>query len=161
MKKLYTIVIVLISALGLALLSNSCTEMPEVIEDLTLPNVLTPTSNSAVISNTDGRTTTFTWSSSSTATQYILEIYRWDTDNAPDEVTVDADGNVSGSIYETLTVEQGSGSTTSYSQYLEPDYTYYARVKGQNHDEYGNELQGDSNWSVFRYPIEPYLVMDA
>ncbi len=135
--------------------------MPDVIEELNLSNVLTPTSNSATISQADGRTTTFTWSSSSTATNYILEIYRWDTGSAPDEVTVDDEGNVSGSIYETITVEQGSGTTTSYAQYLEPDYSYYARVKGQNLDDFGAKLQGDSNWSEFRYPIEPYLVMDA
>ncbi len=161
MKKLYTIVIVLVSAVSLSLLSNSCTNMPDVIEELNLSNVLTPTSNSATISQADGRTTTFTWSSSSTATNYILEIYRWDTGSAPDEVTVDDEGNVSGSIYETITVEQGSGTTTSYAQYLEPDYSYYARVKGQNLDDFGAKLQGDSNWSEFRYPIEPYLVMDA
>ncbi len=188
MKRLYTIVIVLLSALVLALLGSSCNTAPELIEELNLPNVLTPTSTSATVSNADGQTVTFTWSSSSTATQYVLYIYQWETDEAPEDIystddgvldededgnvilyLADEDGNrdsiIDATPYETYegenAIPQGSGKTTTWSEFLEADVTYFACLKAQNLDADGNPLQGDSHWVAFRYPIEPYLVMDA
>ncbi len=156
MKKYLHFIIVFISAFCLFSLVNSCTDEKELIEELNLANVLTPTSTSASISIYDGRTVTFTWSSSSTATQYVLEIYRWADGSQPSsaaEITADMLSGMS--AYITAEVLQGTGSNTTHEEFLDVDYAYYARVKGQNP---GN--QGDSNWAAFRYPIEPYLVMD-
>lgn len=147
---------VFVSALCLTALTNSCSDESKLIEELELANVLTPTSTSASISTSDGYTTTFSWSSSSTATQYCLEIYSWEEDSAPASASEITETWLDGlNAEKTLTVPQGDGNTTSYAVELTPDLIYYARVKGQNPG-----YQGDSHWATFRYPIEPALVME-
>lgn len=159
MKKSLSRLIFFLSAFivsGLAV-SSCVEEMPEVIEDLNLPNVLTPGSTSAVVSTSDGRTVTFTWTNSNTATQYLLEVYRFATEDAPasaDEITEEMLSDPY--MTETVTPSE-SGTSTSVSLELDAEYSYYARVCGQNTE---NEEQGDSKWAAFPYPIDTYTVMD-
>ena len=158
MKKSLSRLIFFLSAFivsGLAV-SSCVEEMPEVIEDLNLPNVLTPGSTSAVVSTSDGRTVTFTWTNSNAATEYLLQIYQFSADKeiqpALGEITEEM---LSGMVPEEVTVTPAeSGTSTSASLELEREFSYYARVRAQN-----PELN-PSKWAVFPYPIDTYSVMD-
>ena len=91
MKKILSILTVCFSAAVLPLLTVSCVEeMPEVIEELDLSRVLTPSSTAATVSSSDGCTVSFSWTNSNTATMYLIQIYRFEAGSAPasaDEVT--------------------------------------------------------------------------
>ena len=158
MKKSLSRLIFFLSAFivsGLAV-SSCVEEMPEVIEDLNLPNVLTPGSTSAVVSTSDGRTVTFTWTNSNAATEYLLQIYQFSADKeiqpALGEITEEM---LSGMVPEEVTVTPAeSGTSTSASLELEREFSYYARVRAQNPD------LSPSKWAVFPYPIDTYSVMD-
>lgn len=150
-----------LSAIAIPALTVSCVEeMPEVIEEMNLSRVLTPSSTAATVSSSDGCTVTFSWTNSNTATQYKIQIFQFDTESAPAtaaEVTAEM---LSGMTPQEVTVEPSeSGSSTSTSVELTPEYSYYARVCGQNTAE--GSTQGDSDWAVFPYPIDTYTVMDA
>ena len=160
MKKILSILTVCFSAAVLPLLTVSCVEeMPEVIEELDLSRVLTPSSTAATVSSSDGCTVSFSWTNSNTATMYLIQIYRFEAGSAPasaDEVTEET---LSGMTPQEVSVAPSeSGSSTSTSVKLDPEYSYYARVCGQNTAE--GSGQADSDWAVFPYPIDTYTVMD-
>lgn len=140
-------------------LATGCVEeVPEVIEEMHLSNVLTPGSTSAVVSTSDGCTVTFTWTNSNTATQYLLQVYRFETDSAPASAEEVTDEMLSGMTPEEHVVEPSeTGSSTSVSIALDREYSFYARVCGQNT---ADDTQGDSKWAAFPYPIDTYTVMD-
>ena len=65
MKKIFSILSAGLSAIALSLLASGCVEeMPEVVENLELTNLLTPTSTSAVVDASAGTTVTFSWANS-------------------------------------------------------------------------------------------------
>ena len=82
MKKILSILTVCFSA-ALLLLPVSCVEeMPEVIEELDLSRVLTPSSTAATVSSSDGCTVSFSWTNSNTATMYLVQIYKFDAEGS-------------------------------------------------------------------------------
>ena len=84
MKKIFSILSLGLSALAVSFLAAGCVEeVPEVIEELNLSNVLMPNSPSATVSTADGHTVTFSWTNSNTATRYLIEIYQFETESAP------------------------------------------------------------------------------
>ena len=84
MKKIFSILSLGLSALAVSFLAAGCVEeVPEVIEELNLSNVLMPNSPSATVSTADGHTVTFSWTNSNTATQYLIEIYQFATESSP------------------------------------------------------------------------------
>ena len=84
MKKIFSILSLGLSALAVSVLAAGCVEeVPEVIEDLNLSNVLMPNSPTATVSTADGHTVTFSWTNSNTATRYLIEIYQFETESAP------------------------------------------------------------------------------
>ncbi len=137
---------------------SSCDDDFEEITEVYLSAVLTPTSTSASVSTSDGYTITFTWTNANHATQYLLEIYQFDSSTGPSKLADVTDDLIASTTPVSVTVEASDGSTTSYVYESEPDAYYYARVKGQNTDDAN---QDDSGWAVFPYPIETYAVMDA
>ena len=85
MKKIFSILSVGLSAFALSFMATGCVEeVPEVVEDLNLSTLLMPTGTSATVSSADGHTVTFSWANSNNATQYLLQIYRFDTADAPE-----------------------------------------------------------------------------
>ena len=162
MKKILTILSVGLPALMLSLMTAGCVEeVPEVIEDLRLSNVLTPTSTSATVSSQDGRSVTFTWANSNAATQYHLEIYGWSMldENETIPALEDIDEDVlSGHLYREEDVAPSeSGSSTSVTVTCDPELTLYARVSARNPED---ASLGDSKWAAFPYPLETYTIMD-
>ena len=160
MKKIFSILSLGLSALAVSFLAAGCVEeVPEVIEELNLSNVLMPNSPSATVSTADGHTVTFSWTNSNTATQYLIEIYQFETESAPasaDAVTEEMLASMT--PREEVVMPAESGSRTSADVVLEREYSYYARVCGQNRAE--GSSQGDSKWAVFPYPIDTYTIMD-
>lgn len=156
MKKIFSILSVGLSAFALSFMATGCVEeVPEVVEDLNLSTLLMPTSTSATVSSADGHTVTFSWANSNNATQYLLQIYRFDTADAPEQVTAEI---LDGMTPEEVTAEPSeSGTTSSVIVELEREYSYYARVCAQNTEV---ETLGDSKWAAFPYPVDTYTVMD-
>ncbi len=156
MKRIFSIIAISLGLVGLVSMTSGCVEqIPPVIEDLELSNVLTPSKTSVLVSTADGHTVTFTWTNSNSATNYLLEIYQFgqDEESRPElsEITEEL---LSGMEPMTLTVEPAeSGTSTSVAVDLEEEFSYYARVCGQN-----PEL-GSSKWAVFPYPVDTYTVM--
>ena len=80
--------------MALSALAPGCVEeVPEVIDEVQLSNLLTPSSTSYVIDSKNGYTVTFTWTNSKAA-NYRLEVYAFETEdeNTPDtaeEITED------------------------------------------------------------------------
>ena len=159
MKKILSILTVCFSA-ALLLLPVSCVEeMPEVIEELDLSRVLTPSSTAATVSSSDGCTVSFSWTNSNTATMYLVQIYKFDAGSAPASADAVTDEILSGMTPQEVSVAPSeSGRSTGTSVKLDPEYSYYARVCAQNTAE--GSRQADSDWAVFPYPIDTYTVMD-
>lgn len=166
MKKIYSILSAGLSLLALSALAPGCVEeVPEVIEEVQLSNLLTPSSTSYVIDSKNGYTVTFTWTNSKAA-NYRLEVYAFETEdeNTPDtaeEITEDILASVPDNmkfVYDVAPSE--SGSTTSYPATLQPEWSLYARVCAQSSADPDTRTTGDSKWAVFKYPIETYTVMD-
>ena len=131
--------------------------MPEVLEDMNLSRVLTPSSTAATVSTEDGHTVTFSWTNSNTATRYIVQVFRFNTGEAPASADLVTEELLSGMTPDEYSVDPSeSGSSTSTVISLEPEYSYYARVCARNEDS----GQGDSKWAAFPYPIDTYTVMD-
>lgn len=152
--------------MALSALAPGCVEeVPEVIDEVQLSNLLTPSSTSYVIDSKNGYTVTFTWTNSKAA-NYRLEVYAFETEdeNTPDtaeEITEDILASVPDNmkfVYDVAPSE--SGSTTSYSATLQPEWSLYARVCAQSSADPDTKTTGDSKWAVFKYPIETYTVMD-
>ena len=146
------------SAIALSVLATGCVdEMPEVLEDMNLSRVLTPSSTAATVSTEDGHTVTFSWTNSNTATRYIVQVFRFNTGEAPASADLVTEELLSGMTPDEYSVDPSeSGSSTSTVISLEPEYSYYARVCARNEDS----GQGDSKWAAFPYPIDTYTVMD-
>lgn len=152
--------------MALSALAPGCVEeVPEVIDEVQLSNLLTPSSTSYVIDSKNGYTVTFTWTNSKAA-NYRLEVYAFETEdeNTPDtaeEITEDILASVPDNmkfVYDVAPSE--SGSTTSYPATLQPEWSLYARVCAQSSADPDTKTTGDSKWAVFKYPIETYTVMD-
>ena len=158
MKKVQSILSIAFSAIALSVLATGCVdEMPEVLEDMNLSRVLTPSSTAATVSTEDGHTVTFSWTNSNTATRYIVQVFRFNTGEAPASADLVTEELLSGMIPDEYSVDPSeSGSSTSTVISLEPEYSYYARVCARNEDS----GQGDSKWAAFPYPIDTYTVMD-
>ena len=158
MKKVQSILSIAFSAIALSVLATGCVdEMPEVLEDMNLSRVLTPSSTAATVSTEDGHTVTFSWTNSNTATRYIVQVFRFNTGEAPASADLVTEELLSGMTPDEYSVDPSeSGSSTSTVISLEPEYSYYARVCARNEDS----GQGDSKWAAFPYPIDTYTVMD-
>ena len=152
-----------LSAVALSALATGCVEeVPEVIEELELANVLTPSSTSAVVDASTGTTVNFTWTNSNAA-NYHLEVYAFDLDAAPASAAEITDDVLAGMtpVVDTDVAPSESGSSTSYrAEGLEPEMSYYARVCAQSSADPDAKTAGDSKWAVFPYPIDTYSVMD-
>ena len=152
--------------MALASLATGCVEeMPEVIEEVQLSNLLTPSSTAYAIDTKDGSTVTFTWTNSKAA-NYHLEVYAFETEdeNTPDdamsvtdEILVSVPENMKFS-YDVAPAE--SGSTSTHTVKFDPELSLYARVCAQSSADPDTKTTGDSKWAVFKYPIETYTVMD-
>lgn len=156
MKRISSIFTTAICALGLVCLAGCVEQIPPVIDDLELSSALTPSEAYATVSATDGNTVTFTWTNSNAATEYQLQIYRFESDEetrpALEEITEELLAEM---VPEEVTVSPSeSGTSTSVSVELEREFSYYARVRARN-----PELN-PSRWAVFPYPIDTYSVMD-
>lgn len=166
MKKIFSILSAGLSAIALSLLASGCVEeMPEVVENLELTNLLTPTSTSAVVDASAGTTVTFSWANSNNAANYRLEIYEFRTG---DENTPASAADVTEEMLteEKLTraldvapAEEGS-QTSIVVKDLNPEMSLYARVCAQSSADPDTRTTGDSKWAVFPYPIDTYSVMD-
>ena len=163
MKKIFSILSAGLSAVALSALATGCVEeVPEVIEELELANVLTPSSTSAVVDASTGTTVNFTWTNSNAA-NYHLEVYAFDLDAAPASAAEITDDVLAGMtpVVDTDVAPSESGSSTSYrAEGLEPEMSYYARVCAQSSADPDAKTAGDSKWAVFPYPIDTYSVMD-
>ncbi len=166
MKKIYSILSAGLSLLALTALSTGCVEeVPEVIEEVHLSNLLTPSSTSSSIDATTGYTVTFTWTNSKAA-NYRLEVYAFETEDestpaTAEEITDDILASVPDNmkfVYDVTPSE--SGSTTSHTAILQPEWSLYARVCAQSSADPDTKTTGDSKWAVFKYPIDTYTVMD-
>lgn len=152
-----------LSAVALSALATGCVEeVPEVIEEIELSNLLTPSSTSAVVDATVGTSVNFTWTNSNAA-NYHLEVYAFDLDAAPASAAEITDDVLAGMtpVVDTDVAPSESGSSTSYrAEGLEPEMSYYARVCAQSSADPDAKTAGDSKWAVFPYPIDTYSVMD-
>lgn len=157
MKNISSIPASILTAIALSAMAVGCVEeMPEVQEEMNLSRVLTPSSTSASVSTADGCTVTFTWTNSNTATDYLVQVFQFPTETAPETVT---DETLEGMTPEEVTAEpSASGSSSSISVKLDAEYSYYARVCARNTAE--GSQQADSRWAAFPYPIDTYTVMD-
>lgn len=152
--------------MALASLATGCVEeMPEVIEEVQLSNLLTPSSTAYVIDAKDGSTVTFTWTNSKAA-NYHLEVYAFETEdeNTPDDAMSVTD-EILASVPENMKFSYDvapaeSGSTSSHTVKFDPELSLYARVCAQSSADPDTKTTGDSKWAVFKYPIETYTVMD-
>ena len=156
MKRISSILTAAFSALGLMSLAGCVEQIPPVIEDLDLSSALTPSEAFATVSAVDGNTVTFTWTNSNAATEYLLQIYQFESDvdtrPALEDITEELLAEM---VPEEVTVSPSeSGTSSSVSVELEREFSYYARVRAQN-----PELN-PSKWAVFPYPIDTYSVMD-
>ncbi len=156
MKRISSIFSAAFSALGLMSLAGCVEQIPPVIEDLELSSALTPSEAFANVSAVDGNTVTFTWTNSNAATEYLLQIYQFESDEqtrpALEDITEELLAEM---VPEEVKVSPSeSGTSTSVSVELEREFSYYARVRAQN-----PELN-PSKWAVFPYPIDTYSVMD-
>ena len=155
-----------LSALALSSLATGCVEeMPEVIEEVQLSNLLTPSSTAYAIDTKDGSTVTFTWTNSKAA-NYHLEVYAFETEdeNTPDDAMSVTD-EILASVPENMKFSYDvapaeSGSTSSHTVKFDPELSLYARVCAQSSADPDTKTTGDSKWAVFKYPIETYTVMD-
>ena len=163
MKKIFSILSAGLSAVALSALATGCVEeVPEVIEEIELSNLLTPSSTSAVVDATVGTSVNFTWTNSNAA-NYHLEVYAFDLDAAPASAAEITDDVLAGMtpVVDTDVAPSESGSSTSYrAEGLEPEMSYYARVCAQSSADPDAKTAGDSKWAVFPYPIDTYSVMD-
>lgn len=158
MKRIISALSATLCAAGLVFLAPGCVEqIPPVIENLELSNVLTPSATSVLVSSSDGHTVTFTWTNSDSATEYQVEIYKFDqNEETRPELAEITEEMLAGMQPQTVVAEPSeSGTSSSVAVDLEEEFSYYARVRGQN-----PEL-GASKWAVFPYPIDTYTVMDA
>ena len=166
MKKIFSILSAGLSAIALSLLASGCVEeMPEVVENLELTNLLTPTSTSAVVDASAGTTVTFSWANSNNAANYRLEIYEFRTgdENTPAsaaDVTEEmlTEENLTRAL-DVAPAEEGS-QTSIVVKDLNPEMSLYARVCAQSSADPDTRTTGDSKWAVFPYPIDTYSVMD-
>lgn len=166
MKKIFSILSAGLSAIALSLLASGCVEeMPEVVENLELTNLLTPTSTSAVVDASAGTTVTFSWANSNNAANYRLEIYEFRTgdENTPAsaaDVTEEmlTEENLTRAL-DVAPAEEGS-QTSIVVKDLNPEMSLYARVCAQSSADPDTKTTGDSKWAVFPYPIDTYSVMD-
>ena len=164
MKKILSILSIGLSMLALSSLTTGCVEeIPEVVEELELSNMLTPSSISGLVDSSTGTTVTFTWTNSN-AVIYYLEVYGFKTGDADtpataDEITEEMLAGMEPAF--TAHVEPSeSGSSTSYTKEdLEPEMSYYARVCAQSSADPETKTAGDSKWA-YVYPIDTYSVMD-
>ena len=164
MKKILSILSIGLSMLALSSLTTGCVEeIPEVVEELELSNMLTPSSISGLVDSSTGTTVTFTWTNSN-AVIYYLEVYGFKTGDADtpataDEITEEMLAGMEPAF--TAHVEPSeSGSSTSYTKEdLEPEMSYYARVRAQSSADPETKTAGDSKWA-YVYPIDTYSVMD-
>ena len=161
MKKIFSILSIGLSALALSALTTGCVEeIPEVIEELELSNMLTPSSISGVVDASTGTTVTFTWKNSN-AVVYRLQVYGFKTGDAPEaaEITADLLSGMTPAL-DVVVQPSESGSSTSYTaEDLEPEMSYYARVCAMSSEDPDTKTVGDSEWA-FTYPIDTYSVMD-
>ena len=161
MKKIFSILSIGLSALTLSALTTGCVEeIPEVIEELELSNMLTPSSISGVVDASTGTTVTFTWKNSN-AVVYRLQVYGFKTEDAPEaaEITADLLSGMTPAL-DVVVQPSESGSSTSYTaEDLEPEMSYYARVCAMSSEDPDTKTVGDSEWA-FTYPIDTYSVMD-
>lgn len=165
MKKIFSILSAGLSAVALSALATGCVEeVPEVIEEIELSNLLTPSSTSAVVDATVGTSVNFTWTNSN-ATVYYLEVYSFETgaESTPataaditEEMLTETNLAWSGVVEPS---ESGSSSSKRVDD-LEPEMSYYARVRAQSSADPDTKTTGDSKWAVFPYPIDTYSVMD-
>ena len=164
MKKIYTILTCCLSLFLLPVFTG-CVEEVELVETLNLPACLTPSTTSASIDRTDGKTVTFTWANAKGATQYVIEIYQSDNEEAlPEEVFADEANRIPDEIVspeELIVPASESGSTTTKKLTLQMDKFYFARVKAQGLTAEGTKAIDDSKWAVFPYPIATYDVKPA
>ena len=152
--------------MALASLATGCVEeMPEVIEEVQLSNLLTPSSTAYAIDTKDGSTVTFTWTNSKAA-NYHLEVYAFETEdeNTPDDAMSVTD-EILASVPENMKFSYDvapaeSGSTSTHTVKFDPELSLYARVCAQSSADPDTKTTGDSKWAVFKYPIETYTVMD-
>lgn len=164
MKKILSILSIGLSMLALSYLTTGCVEeIPEVVEELELSNMLTPSSISGLVDSSTGTTVTFTWTNSN-AVIYYLEVYGFKTGDADTPATVeDITEDMLAAMEPAFTayVEPSeSGSSTSYTKEdLEPEMSYYARVCAQSSADPEAKTAGDSKWA-YVYPIDTYSVMD-
>ena len=161
MKKINTIFICCLSAFMLPVFTG-CVEEVELVEELNLPACLTPSTTSASINRTDGKTVTFTWANSKGATQYQIEIYEGEETSLPADVFADEANKIDETVIapEKLIIPaSGSGSTTTAKYTLEMDKFYFARVRAQGMEADGQTRAiDDSKWADFPYPIATYDV---
>lgn len=161
MKKIFSILSIGLSALALSALTTGCVEeIPEVIEELELSNMLTPSSISGVVDASTGTTVTFTWKNSN-AVVYRLQVYGFKTEDAPEaaEITADLLSGMTPAL-DVVVQPSESGSSTSYTaKDLEPEMSYYARVCAMSSEDPDTKTVGDSEWA-FTYPIDTYSKMD-
>ena len=154
MKKIFSILSAGLSAVALSALATGCVEeVPEVIEELELANVLTPSSTSAVVDASTGTTVNFTWTNSNAA-NYHLEVYAFDLDAAPASAAEITDDVLAGMtpVVDTDVAPSESGSSTSYrAEGLEPEMSYYARVCAQSSADPDAKTAGDSLPLPFQY----------
>lgn len=164
MKKILSILSIGLSMLALSYLTTGCVEeIPEVVEELELSNMLTPSSISGLVDSSTGTTVTFTWTNSN-AVIYYLEVYGFKTGDADTPATVeDITEDMLAAMEPAFTayVEPSeSGSSTSYTKEdLEPEMSYYARVCAQSSADPEAKTAGDSKWA-YVYPIDTYSEMD-
>ena len=165
MKKIFSILSAGLSAVALSALATGCVEeVPEVIEEIELSNLLTPSSTSAVVDATVGTSVNFTWTNSN-ATVYYLEVYSFETgaESTPataaditEEMLTETNLAWSGVVEPS---ESGSSSSKRVDD-LDPEMSYYARVRAQSSADPDTKTTGDSKWAIFPYPIDTYSVMD-
>lgn len=111
-----------------SLLAVSCVEeMPAVNEEIVLTRCLTPTDLKLV---DEGQTLSFSWTKTRGADSFVVEIY----DNEAMTGTP------------VKTIEVSAEQTLPVTAYLDPDVTYWSRVKAV--DSTGK--MEDSNWASFR-----------
>lgn len=165
MKKIFSILSAGLSTVALSALATGCVEeVPEVIEEIELSNLLTPSSTSAVVDATVGTSVNFTWTNSN-ATVYYLEVYSFETgaESTPataaditEEMLTETNLAWSGVVEPS---ESGSSSSKRVDD-LDPEMSYYARVRAQSSADPDTKTTGDSKWAIFPYPIDTYSVMD-
>ena len=138
MKHISRILSITASVAALIFAAASCADnLSEINEEIEFSRCLTPTDLSARVH--DGQYVDFSWTKTRGSEEFVLEVY----DNE----------QMDGTAVRTMTVP--ADETFPVSMYLDPDVTYYARVKACA------EGREDSHWAQFPKKIETVAIKDG